>query len=124
MNEAYHQKNQKKRQKKKQTDVKYLSICFLAKRKGKRFRYHLLRVLPCLYFLFFLFSSPPSILLIFLFPISFFFSYHVAINTKDLLILASLSPLLAFQVSLLDHPFLRLVSVALLIKSILVYFIV
>lgn len=94
MNEAYHQKNQKKRQKK-QTDVKYLSICFLAKRKGKRFRYHLLRVLPCLYFLFFLFSSPPSILLIFLFPISFFFSHHVAINTKDLLILASLSPLLS-----------------------------
>lgn len=57
MNEAYHQKNQKKRQKKKQTDVKYLSICFLAKRKGKRFRYHLLRVLPCLS-IFFFFSFP------------------------------------------------------------------
>ena len=59
MNEAYHQKNQKKRQKM-QTDMRYLSICFLAKRKGKRFRYHLLRVLPCLsMFLFFSFPLLP-----------------------------------------------------------------
>lgn len=69
MNEVYHQKNQKKRQKK-QTDVKYLSICFLTKRKGKRFRYHLLRVLHVSLFSFF--SLFLSSLYIVDFPISYF----------------------------------------------------